>query len=982
MLPVCGENVVAVSWTRVAVSAALVTGVLVAVPLATSVPAAATTQSADAVSAPDEATALKLASEFGHAVTVDSSTTETELVQAQPNGTMHLSENSEPVRVLQGDTWVPVDSSLAAVDGALQPQAAAVPVKFSAGGSGPLAQVQADSGQWLSETWAAGALPSPTVNGSTATYANVYPGVDLQLAATPTGMSDVLVIKNATAAANPALSNVTFGINDGSLTTTLSAGGTTLVKDDQGNTQLSATTATWWDSSSAGASATGPGGPGLAQPLAATTSGSSITVNAASALATPEVTYPVYVDPPWSGGRTAWGMVDSAYADTAYWKDGNVQDGYQHVGYIDAGSSDDGLSHTTQSYWQMGTDGLAGKHILDATFATTEVWAYSCTPSPVQLWTSQPLTSSSTWNSRPALVTLSDTQTVAYGYSSACGSQGQVHFDAAAAVQRTADASASTLNLALVAQNASDHSGWKKFLPAAALGVDYVSAPSVPSNRKIQPCFAVCGVGAILNSRTPTFTGNSGDVDGAINLNYFFSVCAGRASSVGACYSTLSSGSQQAGHTYVVNLPTSDSLTEGAWTWRMQACRVDYTSVCSGWTSYFDFQVDVTAPNPPSVSSSDLDLTNQTTKGSEHVPATVHFGTDSVNVWEYAYTSGTVGERLANAYCPRTANGVSIVCNTGTPTGLIVPEYMANTLVVYAYDAAGNRSAPKTVNFKVVVPTASASVDHVWLADHDDYQSSAPQLADANEVSNALPLSLSNIAWRSNGTDPADDPNTVDTSMPQHHDAAMYFNGTNAEADSATSASNPAATLDGTHSLTIAAWVKPDSSSADAGSMGVRVIASQDVPGGHSAFTLQRSSGHWQMCAPTSTGSATDCATTPDAYADDGNPDDLTWVLVIGTFDSNAKKLGVSAYNYDSLGFPAAAGSVPPSYDEETTMLHSSVAAASAGAVVLGRDQTTSGNRWHGEIAGIELYSGVDLDSSQRSGLWATPALPTTNGTN
>ncbi len=948
----------------------MLTGLLVVVPLATSVPVAAATQSADATSASDEATALKLASEFGHAVTVDSATTETELLQAQPDGTMQLSEDSEPVRVQQNGGWVPVNSTLTSVGGGLQPQAAAVPVKFSAGGSGPLVQVQGDSGQWLSETWAAGALPAPSVSASSATYADVYPGVDLKLTATPSGMADVLVIKDAAAAANPALAHVAFGIDDGSLTTAGTAGGTTLVKDVQGVTQLSATTATWWDSSADGASAAGPGGPGIASPVATAVTATSVSVDAASVATSPDVTYPVYVDPTWTAGRTGWGMVDSDDPTTAYWKDSTVIDGYQHVGYIDAAQSDDGHSHTTRSYWQMDTSPVVGKHILNATFATTEVWAFSCNPSPVQLWTTDPLTSSSTWNTKPAMKVLSDTQNVAYGYNSSCG-QGQVHFDAGDAVQRTADATAPTLNLGMMAQSETDHNGWKKFLGAASLQINYVSFPTTPSNRTIAPCFAVCGLGAVINSRTPTFTAAAGDADPGVSLKYSFSVCAGTPSSVGSCHGPYADN-EAAGGTASITMPTSAALTEGAWVWRVQACRIDYGTVCSDWTSWFNFSVDVTAPNKPSVTSADIDLVNgDNPKGEANVPATIYFGTDSANVWGYAFTSGTVAERLASTHCPRVSGNVGTVCATGTPKGSIVPTQMTNKLVAYAFDNAGNKSAPFTAYFTVVTPTAASS-SHDWRADDSDYTNQPAQLAD-NNTSNPLSLALNGISWRTNGAhdqDASQDP-AADTSMPTWLEASMYFNGTAAEAASDTSSSNPVTTLDSTHSLTIAAWVKPD-----AGSTGLRVIASQDTSGTRSALTLQRNNGYWQMCAPSATSGspAVDCARTKYTYADDG-----TWVLVVGTWNSAANQLQVAAYNYDSGGNTATNMPGKPGMDNLADPTpHPTVATASQGALILGRDM--NGDRWHGQIGGLDIFNGHVLSVSQQEALWSGLTVTFPNG--
>ncbi len=76
----------------------------------------------------------------------------------------------------------------------------------------PLVSVQVSDGSWVSESWPLGALPTPTVDGSNATYPEVLSGVDLRLTATASGMSEVLVVKTKAAASNPALANLSLSI--------------------------------------------------------------------------------------------------------------------------------------------------------------------------------------------------------------------------------------------------------------------------------------------------------------------------------------------------------------------------------------------------------------------------------------------------------------------------------------------------------------------------------------------------------------------------------------------------------------------------------------------------------------------------------------------------------------------------------------------------------------------------------------------------
>src|SRR6185437_5619061 len=88
--------------------------------------------------------------------------------------------------------------------GSWSPSVASVPVTFSGGGSGPLVRVTGPGGQSVSLYWP-GPLPRPVISGSVASYRNVLAGVDLRMKATATGYQETLVVRDAAAAASPAL---------------------------------------------------------------------------------------------------------------------------------------------------------------------------------------------------------------------------------------------------------------------------------------------------------------------------------------------------------------------------------------------------------------------------------------------------------------------------------------------------------------------------------------------------------------------------------------------------------------------------------------------------------------------------------------------------------------------------------------------------------------------------------------------------------
>jgi hypothetical protein len=150
--------------------------------------------------------AVKDAEASGHPVVASALTTQTQQVTARPDGVVAVKSYVLPVRVRERRGWVPVSTTLRRVGGRLEPTA--IPgdgVSFSAGGSGPMAEIWQGTGRsqaQLALSWP-GRLPAPVVSGSSATYRNVVPGVDLVLTATSLaagGFDEVLVVRSAAAA--------------------------------------------------------------------------------------------------------------------------------------------------------------------------------------------------------------------------------------------------------------------------------------------------------------------------------------------------------------------------------------------------------------------------------------------------------------------------------------------------------------------------------------------------------------------------------------------------------------------------------------------------------------------------------------------------------------------------------------------------------------------------------------------------------------
>jgi hypothetical protein len=90
-----------------------------------------------------------------------------------------LEASAAPQRVRRGDgSWVPIDTSLArAADGALAPRAVTQPLTLSAGHRAADERTHGRRGAWPT------ALPTASVEGDTAVYRDVHPGVDLRVRA-------------------------------------------------------------------------------------------------------------------------------------------------------------------------------------------------------------------------------------------------------------------------------------------------------------------------------------------------------------------------------------------------------------------------------------------------------------------------------------------------------------------------------------------------------------------------------------------------------------------------------------------------------------------------------------------------------------------------------------------------------------------------------------------------------------------------------
>ena len=506
-------------------------------------------------SAPDESGAMEAALEQGHDVIVDSATSETTLVVAQPDGTFQLTVDSMPVRVEQDGEWVAVDTTLVdAGTGWIAPRATTVPVEFTLGGGAELARVQLESGDWLLETWPLGPLPEPKVDGATATYLDVLPDVDLRLTATADGMHEVFIIHTEAAAQNPDLLSLSIGVEGVSVFDNPD-GSTTAVplgEDNDGvaGAGLRSNAAHAWDSSDAESDVDGPGGLSSALPVESGTDADGINLDVSSVVDA-DVTYPLYIDPDWTGGQLHAWYVAATYPNQAYVDGGAWTDGNQQMGFIAGAYSADGLNQLVRAFWQMPTSAVAGKTIIAAAFNTTLVWGFNCTASPMQLWRVTGAPVGGTWNSTAGAswAQYLDGKNIAAGRSG-CPATG-VGFTVTSGVAAVAAAGDSSITFGMRASDEGSSSGWKRWAVGAQLIVTYNTTPTVSVPSVANKACATDPAAPVYANGTAALSAvaSAADVDGGnLSTRAYIQTASGTPANWAAPTNALSSGVAPSGY--------------------------------------------------------------------------------------------------------------------------------------------------------------------------------------------------------------------------------------------------------------------------------------------------------------------------------------------------------------------------------------------------------------------------------------------------
>lgn len=576
---------------------------LVVAALTASTPGAVAEPTAPPVEQTDEQRATQQAVASGQQVEVTSARTDTTQVFAQPDGAFNAQISQQPVRTRVDGVWKALDPTLRRVTGRVVPAVAPVELSLSGGQDNALLTVARGRGT-LSMTWP-GTLPTPTLFADTATYPEVVPGVDLRIRAGAEGFSHVLVVKTRQAATSTALKEIRFGLGLQGLRLRVDgSGGLSALDTSDGQVVLAAAPPLMWDSAvAAGRPPAGspfaPGENAARAPVGVQVGSGSLTLAPDQQLLTAASTvYPVMIDPSWTYGLAARQEVNSyRRTDTGWHTDpaSLIAVGFQNF---------QSPTVAVRTFLRFTLDSRVwGTTVRSATLRTYEIYSSSCTPRPVRLYATGSFSASTTWNTQPAWGALQHEANVARGYSASCPGGG-VEFDATSAVAAAA-ARRGPVSLGLRAANEADPLSWKKFQANPTLTVVYNRTPTVGA-RSMLPSAACVYDGPSGGPRVPFLNTSANlrisaklaDADGG-NVTGRFEVWQyGQSAPLFAQVS----GPLGTGSTFTVTVPAARLANGSRYLWRVNATDGVATSA---WSSWCQFTVDTTRPNPPTVASAD-----------------------------------------------------------------------------------------------------------------------------------------------------------------------------------------------------------------------------------------------------------------------------------------------------------------------------------------------------------------------------------------
>ncbi|MFJ9883639.1 LamG-like jellyroll fold domain-containing protein [[Kitasatospora] papulosa] len=825
----------------------------------------------------DEASAE--AKRSGKSVEVASLRNESSEVYATPDGNLEAREYLRPVRARVDGEWKPVDTQLAkAADGTLAPKVSTIGLEFSPGGDGPLVRMT-KAGRELALSWP-GPLPSPQLEGATATYRDVLPDVDLRMEAQEDGFAQLLVVKSAEAAANEELAQVRMKLAADGLSLREDAqGGLEAVDHGAGTPVFEAPRPMMWDSSTGTGESRTPTPAGLRANAAVADEAGEPAAGESAKLApvdvalpeggkelvlTPDAevlkgedtTYPVFIDPQWySPKASAWTMASKYWASSPQYKFNGESDsgmGYCNWSYCQP-------NDTKRVFYRIPTSKFAGKSILSAEFVVRNTWSASCSARSVELWRTKDISSSTTWNSQNASGFWIDhlkTESFAYGYSG-CSAK-DAEFDVKSAVQQAANGKWATMTFGLQASSESDAYGWKRFSDKAFLRVKYNRPPSqIKMSQLTMEYGGTCKKPAAaprVRTLGKIYANSVTDPDGDnIAVQFMADWDSGDGKGSIARWKPALTTYKKSGSSFSISLPTSIPANKSIHWYTRSYDGAQY----SPWSYAGDdptscyFVYDTKVPAAPAISSGEYPASNPENPDDPWFDGVGKHGTFQLKAADSDVTKywfGINGDPTSKNTLTTSAGEAKTIQFAPTKPGL-------NFVTAQAFDLSGNGSEVRTYQFRV---KAGQPERAAWQMDEE---------AGAAEVQGTAGARAA--ALRGGAT----------TGAEGKRGTALHLDGTTGYAVT------DIPTVNTSIGFSVSAWVKLDKMPTDAA-----VVVAQ--PGNYSpGFELYYSLGYdrWVFNQYTSdtAGASIARAMAPQAGGVSANE----WTHLVGVYSGGAKEL-------------------------------------------------------------------------------------------
>ncbi|MGI5146827.1 FG-GAP-like repeat-containing protein [Plantactinospora sp. CA-294935] len=655
----------------------------------------------------DADAAIAEARRIGRPVEATAAGTPTSTLTARPDGLLELTQSAVPTRKRVDGVWKTLDPTLVRqADGSITAAVTTNTVRLSGGGTGPLAELT--SGDRAVAFTAPMPLPEPTLDGPTAVYTEVLPGVDLTVRVTAEGaFSHTFVVKTRQAATHPQLTALELATTTTGVTLTVDGDRNITGRDRTGAAVLTAPAPLMWDSTapateatSRGQAANDPTVPGRTAPVGVEIGPDKVTLTPDRDLLTGEETvFPVYIDPsfvwtPVGPKVSGWASISYHHQSTNYWN--NTPDPY---GQMQVGNSGSQRSNTLINFpVPYGT--LAGAEINSATFKITNTRSWNCTPKTVYIYgPSTTLTrSNATWNywegvSKGSAIA---SKSFAHGYSGC--DPAAVSFDITSKIRTDVTDRRATRTLWMVAANeASDAQSWKEFEETSPLlEILYNHKPNKPTNLTTSPK-TVCAGGSFVGDSSvslyaPVSDPNRGTLGVSFKLWKTSDTTQTALASSNPNLLTYPSGSTAVLVVPVATLRTAAAGAATSFSWKVQA--TDFRTP-SDWSGTCTFTFDPTRPGAPTVP--------QPTDGETAVG----------QPWTFAVTP-PAGTTVPGGYVYQLNAGppVDVTADaTGNATITVAPTRFVNTLAVTSVSAGGNFGDTAAVTFNSIPSVDAADGD-------------------------------------------------------------------------------------------------------------------------------------------------------------------------------------------------------------------------------------------------------------------------------